>query len=417
MHNKKSFLFILVLVLFSQLAFNQNNTNSPYTRYGYGEINDNHNGEQRAMGGIALGVRSPLSINSVNPASYSAVDSMTFMFDFGASALRSQFKDNNGKSSSFTANLDYITMQFPFSKTVGFSAGIQPYSFSGYNFYTTEDLTFSNNSGTSDTVEVTKSFTGSGGFSEVYAGLSVELFHHLALGANAYYMFGSLNNYRSISFNPSTGYTSTTQLNNIEANNFRFRYGLQYFTNLNKKQNITVGLIFEPKKNFKVNCTKINSGVLTDTTTYDMDFDLPMTLGGGIFYTYNNKLSVGLDYTLQNWSDARFYGKTDSLTNRNKIAIGAEYIPNSSGRKYSDHIRYRIGFNVNNAYYKIDNKTQGNNFGVTLGFGLPLPYSKTMVNTAFEYGKIGNSGSLKENYFKFTFNVCVNENWFFKRKL
>jgi long-subunit fatty acid transport protein len=239
----------------------------------------------------------------------------------------------------------------------------------------------------------------------------------LALGANAYYMFGSLNNYRSISFNPSTGYTSTTQLNNIEANNFRFRYGLQYFTNLNKKQNITVGLIFEPKKNFKVNCTKINSGVLTDTTTYDMDFDLPMTLGGGIFYTYNNKLSVGLDYTLQNWSDARFYGKTDSLTNRNKIAIGAEYIPNSSGRKYSDHIRYRIGFNVNNAYYKIDNKTQGNNFGVTLGFGLPLPYSKTMVNTAFEYGKIGNSGSLKENYFKFTFNVCVNENWFFKRKL
>ena len=89
------------------------------------------------MGGIALGVRSPLSINSVNPASYSAVDSMTFMFDFGASALRSQFKDNNGKASSFTANLDYITMQFPFSKTVGFSAGIQPYSFSGYNFYTT----------------------------------------------------------------------------------------------------------------------------------------------------------------------------------------------------------------------------------------------------------------------------------------
>jgi hypothetical protein len=416
MYNKKILIAFLILFLSMQDTSSQNNTNSPYTRFGFGEINDNHNSEQRAMGGVALGVRSVSSINSINPASYSVVDSMTFMFDFGVSALRSQFKDPSGKSSNFTANLDYITIQFPLSKNIALSAGIQPYSFSGYNFYTTEILTIPNNSNTPDSLNVTKSFTGSGGFSEVYMGLSIDFLQHWALGVNAYYMFGTINNYRNISFS-STNYTSTTELNYIEANNFRFRYGMQYFTGFNKKNDLNIGLIFEPKKNFNVKSSKINSGVLTDSTNYDTDFDLPMLLGGGIYYTYNKKLSLGIDYTFQNWANTRFYGKTDSLVNRNKISIGAEYLPNSSGRKYSDHIRYRLGLNVNNPYYKIDGKSLDNNFGITFGIGLPLPYSRTMLNTSFEYGKIGNYSSLREDYFKFTFNVCVNENWFFKRKL
>ncbi|HOO19502.1 MAG TPA: hypothetical protein PK296_04870, partial [Paludibacteraceae bacterium] len=117
-----------------QLSYSQNNTNSPYTRFGYGEINDNHNGEQRAMGGVAMGVRSSASINSVNPASYSVVDSMTFMFDMGASLLVSNFSSGNNKKTTFTGNLDYLTIQFPLAKKIGVSAGIQPYSFSGYNF-------------------------------------------------------------------------------------------------------------------------------------------------------------------------------------------------------------------------------------------------------------------------------------------
>ena len=72
----------------------QNNTNSPYTLYGFGDISDNHSGEQRAMGGVAIGSRSRTSINTANPASYSVVDSMTFMFDMGVSALGSPFTNN-----------------------------------------------------------------------------------------------------------------------------------------------------------------------------------------------------------------------------------------------------------------------------------------------------------------------------------
>ncbi|MBP6610306.1 MAG: hypothetical protein KA206_04365, partial [Paludibacter sp.] len=87
--------FVLLLIFTSSIVSAQNNTNSPYTRFGFGDINDNYTGEQRAMGGVAIGSRSKSSINTVNPASYSAVDSMTFMFDIGASVLGSRFTIND----------------------------------------------------------------------------------------------------------------------------------------------------------------------------------------------------------------------------------------------------------------------------------------------------------------------------------
>lgn len=417
MLNHKVLFFIFPTLMMIQLSYSQNNTNSPYTRFGYGEINDNHNGEQRAMGGVAMGVRSSASINSVNPASYSVVDSMTFMFDMGASLLVSNFSSGNNKKTTFTGNLDYLTIQFPLAKKIGVSAGIQPYSFSGYNFSENQLLLLANNTDTPDSVTATKSFVGSGGFSEFYAGLSFELFHHLSLGVNAYYMFGSINNYRNISFDQSTNFTPTTQLNYIEANNFRFRYGGQFFTTFAKKHEITLGLIYEQKKNFNGNASTIISGISVDTINYDLAFDLPTIFGAGLYYTYHNKLSVGFDYSFQNWKEARFYGKTDTLANRHKIAIGGEYIPDANGRKYFEHIRYRVGFNMSNPYYKIEGISPGKNFGINFGVGLPLRYSRTIINASFEYGKIGNYSKLKENYFKFTFNACINENWFFKRKL
>ena len=53
----------------------QNNTNSPYTRYGYGQLQDQGFSVSQSMGGISYGLRSNATINPGNPASYSAIDS------------------------------------------------------------------------------------------------------------------------------------------------------------------------------------------------------------------------------------------------------------------------------------------------------------------------------------------------------
>jgi len=418
MYKNKVLFLVISISLTIQFANSQNNTNSPYTRFGYGDISDNNTGEQRAMGGVSIGSRSQFSINNVNPASYSIVDSTTFMFDIGSSALISRFSDGNKTKATTNANLEYINMQFPLSKTVGFSAGLLPYSFSGYNFYTTGQTTILSNT-TPKNLTYTKLNNGSGGFSQVYTGSSVNFFNHLSIGVNAYYMFGNLNNYRSINFS-STNITGATQANSIEVKNFRFRYGAQFYNTFEKKHELTLGFIFEQKGKLNGNYSQITTGVTTDTTTNSFsssDFDLPMMYGVGLNYTFDKKISVGMDYSMQEWSKAKYFAKTDSLSNRSKLAVGIEYTPNPVGRKFADRIRYRAGFNMSDTYYKIDGLKPNKNFGITFGLGLPLRNSNTVINATFEYGKIGGVSKLNEDYLKFTFNAIFNEHWFFKRKL
>ncbi len=419
---KNKLLFLVLSFLFvSQFSISQNNTNSPYTRFGYGDISDNNSGDQRAMGGVAIGNRSSQSINTVNPASYSVVDSMTFMFDLGISALASRFSDPTGHKTTMNANLEYITMQFPLAKWLGFSAGMLPYSFSGYNFYSKDSIAVNSNQSTQQYSYFTKSFAGSGGFTQVYSGISANFFNHISLGLNAYYMFGTMTNNRNLTFLNTTDYTSTSQYNTLTASNFRFRYGMQFYNNFAKKHDVTLGLIYEQKAKFNGSFSKITTSVLTDTIPGNKDFEMPQTFGVGLFYTYDKKLSVGVDYSMQDWKDAKFFGQTDSLNNRSKLAIGVEYTPNPLGRNFSDRIKYRVGFNTSNSYFKVGNVTPPQNLGITFGLGLPL-YDKssrsvTMLNTSLEYGKIGSNTLLSEDYLKLTVNVTFNEHWFFKRKL
>ncbi|MDR3653474.1 MAG: hypothetical protein P4L34_10980 [Paludibacter sp.] len=426
MYKNKILLLVLASLIFAQFANSQNNTNSPYTRFGYGDISDTNNGEQRAMGGVSIGSRSSSSINSVNPASYSSVDSMTFMFDIGTSALVSRFSDQNGGKTTVNANLEYLTMQFPLAKWLGFSAGLLPYSFTGYNFYSNDTTYLPVSSQKRDTVPFTKTFAGTGGFTQVYMGLSAKLFNHLSLGINGYYMYGTINNYRDLSFSTSSGFTGTTVANTITARNFRYRLGAQYFNSIGEKHDFTLGVIYEPKIKLNGGFSQITSGVLNDTIDanhpnyVNYSFELPSMYGIGINYRYNKKLTVGIDYSIQNWKDAKFFGKTDSLNNLSKLAIGVEYEPNPIGRKFSDRIRYRAGFNMSDSYYSIPGTTQPKNYSLTCGIGLPL-YSKatnsiSMLNASLEYGKIGST-QLREDYFKFTLNIDFNEHWFFKRKL
>ena len=77
-------IFALLFMMITGVALAQNGVNSPYTRYGFGQLSDQSTTANRGMGGISYGLRNKL-INVGNPASYSAIDSITFLFDAGIS--------------------------------------------------------------------------------------------------------------------------------------------------------------------------------------------------------------------------------------------------------------------------------------------------------------------------------------------
>ena len=134
---KPKHIVCVVLLLLSGMPFlcAQNGTSSPFSRYGYGDLNENVPGAYRALGGVGIGMRSNKVINPSQPASYTACDSLTFMFDIAASGMWDQYKDASGVQNKGNGNLEYVTIQVPLWKQwIAASVGVLPYGSVGYAF-------------------------------------------------------------------------------------------------------------------------------------------------------------------------------------------------------------------------------------------------------------------------------------------
>lgn len=411
----KRYLIILLGLMFAVMMFAQNNTNSPYTRYGYGRLEDDCFSRSQAMGGTSIGLRTKNAINSTNPASYSSIDSTSFIFEMGVSGLLSNFRSGNTQNTSFTGNLDYIALQSPITKWMGLSAGLIPYSYVGYNYNYTDSIKIA----MAEEYNVyDKAYYGTGGVSQVYLGLSVDIADHLAFGVNGYYMFGNINHYKAVSYSQSELTTTNTVMKaNLYIRSFNARFGLQYHETIGDKHKLNIGAIYEFRSGMNGKFEQTTTGTDTLVVNSNELFEMPSLYGGGVMYTYDNRLMIGADFTYQEYSKALYYGKRDTLANRIKISLGAEYTHDPRGRRYIDRMSWRIGANYNNSYAKI-NGHQAGDFSITCGLGLPLRTSRTIINVNFEYGNAGGMNAiLKENYFKFGLNFSLNETWFIKAKV
>lgn len=134
----KRFTAILaILIAATQFVGAQNGTMTPYSAYGLGMLRDRATSTQRSMGGVGYAMNSGRQINAMNPASYAAIDSLTFLFDMGIdlSALWQKEKQTDGTNAynkDFGGGLDYVTMQFPLGRYMGASVGLIPFSSVGY---------------------------------------------------------------------------------------------------------------------------------------------------------------------------------------------------------------------------------------------------------------------------------------------
>ena len=412
MRKRISLIIVTGFLLFLSIPLvAQNSTNSPYTRYGFGELANRSFGAGRSMGGVGIGLRSSKQINPMNPASYSSMDSLTFLFDFGASAQLSWFNDGINTQNDVNGNVEYIAMQFPLYKQVAMSVGLLPYSHVGYSFGELKSL---------NGQYYEEQFTGVGGLNHLYAGLSIDIWKkRLSVGSNVNYLFGS-NTHQAVTQYYSLNSTPVTNNKKFKISDLNFDFGLQYTHPLSKTDNVIFGLTFAPKK--RLNNTTyetINTGteVVADTIT-GLAYDKPAEFGFGASYVKANKLIAAADFSYQGWSNASFGGKNDLFKNRSKISAGFEYIPNLYSRPYLNRMRYRAGVNYTNSYILI-NGNGYKEYGATVGVGLPISDMRSFINISVEYVKINADYKtmIDESYLRFTMSFTFNEFWFFKRKV
>lgn len=403
------------MVLLSPFAFRlsplfaQNMTSSPFSRYAYGDMNENVPAGYRAMGGVGFGMRSNKAINPSQPASYTSCDTLTFMFDIAASANWSRYTDAGGMKNKANGNLEYLTMQFPLWKRwIAMSVGLLPYSSVGYAISLADSTA-------NGAYHYTADYTGEGNISQVYGGLSFNICNWLALGANVYYMWGDLNRMRTLSFTEA-GLNPTIQDEILSISSMRLRYGAQLFHTWGD-HSVSLGAVFENKM-------KLNSAyILIETQTQDSipifqdGWQVPMLYGVGGAYTWANRLTVGFDFERQHMASALYNGEAGSangLQNRNRYAFGVEYRHNPYGRKYVDRMLWRAGLSVQDEYLV---SIGAKRISASVGIGFPLLTIGTVINTTIEYTHRGASPGLEDNALRLTIGASVAENWFFKRKL
>ena len=389
-------------------SFAQNMTSSPYSRYAYGDLNDNVPAGYRAMGGVGFGMRNNRAINPAQPASYTSCDTMTFMMDIAASGNWSHYNDARGVRNKANGNLEYVTMQFPlFKRWIAMSVGLLPYSSVGY------DITLKGNA---DTYSYTTSYTGSGNISQVYGGLSFNIMNWVALGMNVYYMWGDLDRMRLLTFADGS-LNPTLYDEELRVSNVRMRFGGQFFHTWGD-HTINLGAVFEPKMKLHSEMLVIETQSEDSIPIYKGDYwQTPMVYGVGFSYNWAKRLTVSVDFERQCMADALYNGAPGSasnLQNKNRYAIGVEYRHNPMGRNYAERMLWRAGFSVQDEYLSIIGARR---ISATIGFGFPLPTIGTVINTTFEYARRGDASALEDHSLRFTLGVSIAETWFFKRRL
>ena len=404
----KRIVSLIVVSLMVMASWAQNATSSPSSRFGYGELNDNLPGAYRAMGGVGMGMRSNKAINPSQPASYTACDSMTFMFDLAGSFLYTNYGDSYGQSNKLNGNLEYMTMQFPlWRQHIAFSAGITPYSAVGYSFSILDSI----NSG----YQHTKTYSGEGGFTQVYGGLSFNICDWFALGANVYYMFGDMNKTRSLNFSDAS-LNAVNQYDQLKISSLRLRYGAQLFHTFGK-HTVVLGGVFENKQRFsRSSYLQIETNTNDTVETLENAFEMPMMYGAGISYNYAGRLTLAVDYQCQDWANVLYFDRDNVLRKRERWIVGVEYRHDPLSRNYAHQIYWRLGVNYTTSYSMNSTAPE---LGASVGIGFPLRTIGTVINTTIEYVHRGDMAqqTLAENSLRLVVSAAIAEHWFFKRKL
>ncbi len=416
--------FVLGLLLVSSLfSFAQNeNTSSPYSRFGLGDIQPYSFGRFAAMGGASIGSRHNIQINTSNPASYSSIDSLTFIFEFGADGRFSDFKSGDSKFTSSDVNFRYFALSWPITDRVATSMGVLPYSDKGYEILYEENST--------EFGRAVHSYAGSGTISKAFLGAGFDITESLSVGANLYYLFGSQSNNSTIFFLDDNSAYDYSEIERSRIRDFAYQLGVQYDIPLKNDKFLTIGGTFENKPEFtafqnllRQNILQTSQGALVDTLEFKDEerttIELPTTFSLGVSFAKLNKFELNADYYFAKWSDAKLFGNTVAeLTNQRRFSIGGEFIPESTSiRSYLKKIKYRAGFHYEKSYLRI-NSQQINEIGMSFGLGLPVNRSKSTINLAFEFGRKGTvkKDLIRENYTKLSLYLNLHDTWFFQRK-
>ncbi len=437
---------VIFLLLSISLHINVNaQLNSPYSRYGIGDLTNHSNILNRGMGGISIGFSSERFINSDNPASYSALgfhdkdvsngNGNLINFEIGSEFVSQTLNQKNPIAKYNSKNLlfNYMQLGFQVGKkgNWGFNLALQPIANENYKILNTKYI--------AGVDSATTIYEGTGGTYKALIGTGYK-YKNFSIGLNTGYLFGKKNTSTNLLlFNDTVDYYESSSNTKTSYGKLFLHTGLLYDFKLGKKNNLRLGLTYELQNKLKAsqdierlvydtdNSSNPYAGL--DSIFVQKDIKgtivLPSTFAIGITYEQSNSLLIGADFSTTAWNNYKFYGSPDQVKNSWVFKSGIQWKPTDKNSKsYWNNVTYRTGFNYGMDYIAASGKIIPV-YTATFGFGLPIKNNartdnspvQPVVNLALELGKRGNNTiNLRENFVKVSLGVSLTDIWFFRRK-
>ncbi|WP_417593044.1 hypothetical protein [Owenweeksia hongkongensis] len=430
-------IFLIPFFIISLSTFAQQNSVSPYSRLGVGDLQRKNYTRGLGMGGATIGMKDAQSIDMSNPASYANLALTSFDIGVQFRIIEQQQENPDVSVKNSQAGIRYFSIGVPIKDWWGSAFGVQPYSYKGYNITNTRIA--------ADGIEIVDNFVGSGSMSQVYWGNAFTLFKNFSVGVNTSFLFGKLVEENSTSFEGSI--FNSWQSENLGARGFNFDLGAQYSLDLANNKELGFGATYTLKS--KLNATmdqqwyvqsdggtpidSLNSdGVEGGNITLPTEFKFGLSYGKKTNKSLNHAWLVAADFELYQGSEFKnFSGSTGGLADGYRAEVGGFVVPSlmseSLGKRnnYLSRIEYRLGAFYGQTPYTVGGH-QLEEYGISFGMGLPVRHKNlapgevkaSTVNIGAILGRRGTveNGLIQENYLNIYLGINLNDKWFIKYK-
>ena len=388
------------------------------------------------MGGVSV-YNDSIHMNFRNPASYTGKNMFSFnnegrlvKFTVGLGHSETDLKTSTNSSETTNTSFEYLGLNIPMGK-FGFGFGLIPFSSVGYK------LQSSNVDN-----QLQYKYSGNGGLNKAFLGFAYQLSDNLAIGFDAKYNFGNIQNsaleYLYDDESLPLDYQAREQ-NRSDLSGVNFNFGLIFRGGITENLELHASLAHSPDYNLSSRNSRTFASVVINPNTQiefpvneinvdletlgldKTDLSMPSVTIFGLGISKPKKWFIGAEYT--SITSSVFSNDLISIENSefedsSKISFGGFYIPDyASFSKFWNRVVYRAGFYSEKTGLVINNESI-NEFGISFGLGIPAGGLFSNVNTTVEFGKRGttNEDLVEENFVNFQLSLSLNDRWFIKRK-
>jgi hypothetical protein len=411
----------LSAILFST-TYIQAQENSPYSRYGLGNIKQTENVSNRGMGGVSIADDNSLIANPTNPATYTGLKMTSYQFSVEGSSVN--IKNATGANRTGATSINYVNIGLALSKKLGMSFGLLPQTRSKYQMQDVISLP--------NVSQITRTYYGGGGLQKIYIGAAYKI-KDISLGFNTGYNFGNITNTTESEFTDTLKILSSFNSSRYTMGGVFWQVGALMNKAINKDYTVNIGFSYTGKQSIRAKRDQEWGSYIGVLSAPDYSFNLdslreqrskiiiPSNLGVGFMLKNGDYWQVGADFTTSNWSNYSYDAKADSTNRTWYVKVGGSITPDvNSVNNTFKRMTYRIGAYHGQDIFRFNNEPLTRS-AITAGFGYPIRRTNLsigQINFALEIGSRGttNNGLVKETYKRFCIGLTLNDKWFVKRK-